>query len=114
MANGQVPEDGWVNKAARSSAALVWSRIASGIFLPIATVFGLFAWNTLVEVKEYVTKNDTAIRLIEQRVSELEKDAAAVGLTRYKDSDAARDFRARDQKDAEQDRRLEALEQRKN
>ena len=76
----------------------------------MAALIGIFVWDTLLEVQDYVRRNDTEIQLLSQRVTELEKDAAAAALIRYTNEDAVRDLHARDQKDAEQDRRIESLE----
>lgn len=80
------------------------------IGIPIAGFFMLFVWNTLIQVRDFVTENQKSIALISQQVGINTRSLDQITSTRYSASDAARDFRLRDQKDAEQDRRIGNLE----
>lgn len=66
--------------------------------------------NKLDALEQGQAGSRTAVSLLDSRLAAMQKSLDALALTSYTAADALRDFRLRDQKDMEQDRRLQGAE----
>jgi len=80
-------------------------RIGMASAFPVLVLVSTWAGNTLWDMKAEQSKLAGKVDVLTERVSMQMED-------RYRKSDADRDLRTRDQKDAEHDRRLDRLDQR--
>lgn len=68
--------------------------------------------NKLDSLERGQAASTTAVSVLDERLARMQKSLDSLALTAYSATDALRDFRLRDQKDMEQDRRIGSAETR--
>lgn len=101
---------------AKNAALQVGARLASLIGLPLLSAFAFITYQDIRDSNQALAEQVIQIRVdqrgFDEQLNTFEEKIDEITDDRYRSTDAVRDFLRIDQKNAEQDRRLGAVERR--
>lgn len=110
---GEQPSHGnWLDAAAKSSAAIVWTRWTTMVGIPVAIGVLWVAVDRFSALEDVAAKLRETQAVVVGRLERAEEDIRTIMSTRYSAADAIRDQRTQTQVDSNQNRRLDVLEDR--